>query len=86
MGRKLKGELIMTKGLKGFANLGIFPTVADSTAAYSATGTKMNFVGASSCAVSDNKEDFSIPGDDGVYDSGSEWSSTTLRPVVHEGV
>ena len=72
------------KGLKGFANLGAFPTVTDTTEAYSATGTKLAFIGASSCSVADNKEDFSIPGDDGVYDEGSEWKTTTLSPVIHE--
>ena len=72
------------KGLKGFANLGAFPAVADTAAAYSAAGTKLLFIGASSCSVNDNREDFSIPGDDGVYDEGSEWKSTDLVPVVHE--
>ncbi len=74
----------MPKGLKGFAHLGIFPTIVDTVAAYSAAGTKLDFTGASSCSVNDNKEDFEIPGDDGIYDSGSEWKTTTLTPIVHE--
>lgn len=72
------------KGLKGFANFGVFPTVVDTAAAYSASGTKLTLIGASSCSVNDNREDFSIPGDDGIYDDGSEWKSTDLVPVVHE--
>lgn len=71
-------------GLKGFSAFGIFPEITDTATAYTAAGTKLEFVGASSCSVSDNREDFEIPGDDGVYDSGSEWSSTDVEVTVHE--
>lgn len=71
-------------GLKGFSAFGAFPTVVNTAVEYSASGEKLNFVGASSCFPSDNSEDFSIPGDDDVYDSGSEWTSTDLEIVIHE--
>lgn len=71
-------------GLKGFSAFGIFPEITDTAAEYSAAGEKIEFVGASSCSVTDNREDFEIPGDDGVYDSGSEWTSTDFEVTVHE--
>lgn len=71
-------------GLKGFSALAAFPTIVNTIEEYSASGEKINFVGASNCRVSDNREDFSIPGDDDVYDSGSEWTDTTLEIVIHE--
>jgi phi13 family phage major tail protein len=71
-------------GLKGFAGLSAFPQVIDTPTEYSATGTKLKFVGASSCSITDNRTDFSIPGDDGIYDSGSDWESTDVVPVIHE--
>lgn len=76
--------MAIANGLKGFANLGAFPTITDTLTEYSASGTKLIFIGASSCSVTDNRTDFSIPGDDGVYDSGAEWTDSTLAPVVHE--
>lgn len=71
-------------GLKGFAGVGIFPEVNDTETEYSAAGEKINFIGASSGSFTDNREDFEIPGDDGIYDSGSDWTSTDLEIVIHE--
>ena len=58
------------KYLKGFANLGMLPVTENTSAA--------------SCSPTDNREDFSIPGDDGIYDSGAEWQSTDLVITVNE--
>lgn len=71
-------------GLKGFSALGAFPTIVNTITEYSASGEKINFVGSSKCNVSDNSEDYSIPGDDDVYDSGAEWEDTTLEIVIQE--
>ena len=71
-------------GLKGFSALAAFPTIVNTIEEYSASGEKINFIGASSCKFSDNREDYSIPGDDDVYDSGSEWTHTDLEVVIHE--
>ena len=72
------------KYLKGFANLGIIPVATNTATAYSATGEKKSLVGARTCAPTDNRTEFSIPGDDGVYDSGAEWTDTTLVVTVNE--
>lgn len=77
----------MTKkkiGLKGFAGVGIFPEVSDTEAEYSAAGQKIDFVGASSGSFTDNREDFEILGDDGIYDSGADWTSTDVDVTIHE--
>lgn len=71
-------------GLKGFSGAGVFPNITDTSAEYSAEGTKIVFVGATSGNITDNREDFSIMGDDTVYDSGSEWTSTDVEITVQE--
>ena len=72
------------KYLKGFANLGIIPVTVNTAGSYTATGEKKVLLGARSCAPTDNRSEFTIPGDDGVYDSGAEWSDTTLVVTVNE--
>lgn len=72
------------KYLKGFSKLGYIPVTANTDAAYTATGERVVLAGAQSCSPTDNKTDFSIPADDVVYDSGSEWTSTTLTITVAE--
>lgn len=71
-------------GLKGFSNCGFIPVVNNTEGAYSATGEIVRLTGAQSCTVEDTKTSYSIPGDDGVYDSGSEWESTNLTLTVAE--
>lgn len=70
--------------LKGFANFGAIPVTEDSAEAYKVAGEVVRLTGARSCAVTDNKEPYEIPGDDKVYDSGSEWKSTDLVVTVNE--
>lgn len=72
------------KFLKGFANFGLIPVTANTDKAYTATGEIVRLTGAQSCAPTDNRESYSIPGDDGVYDSGNEWKNTTLVVTVAE--
>lgn len=69
--------------LKGFANFGAFLVTEDSGAKYT-VGAKRNFVGARSCTVSDQRTEYKIPGDDGVYDQGADYESTTLEIVVNQ--
>ena len=71
-------------GLKGFSALGIFTNVSNTAAEYSVSGTKLELVGASSGSITDNREDYEIPGDDAVYENGSDWTSTDVEVVVHE--
>lgn len=72
------------KYLKGFANFGVIPVTENTAASYKVTGERTVFLGARSCAPTDNREEYSIPGDDGIYDSGSEWKSSDLVVTVNE--
>ncbi len=72
------------KYLKGFANLGFLPVTADTAGAYTAGNTYTAVPGAISCASNNNKEDFEIKADDGIWDSGSEWDSSELTIVIAE--
>ena len=72
------------KYLKGFANLGVIPVTENTETAYKATGEVTRLAGAQSCAPTDNRAEFSINADDGIYDSGTEWTDTTLEIVVAE--
>lgn len=69
--------------LRGFNNLGMFPIEDDTTTAYE-VGTKIAIPGAVSCAPTDNKTAFAIPADDGVWDSGSAWDTSTVVITVVE--
>ena len=71
-------------GLKGFSAVAVFPNVEDTEVKYSAAGEALKFIGASEGNFTDNREEFTIPGDDGVYDSGSEWTYTDVEVTVHE--
>jgi len=70
------------KGLKGFANLRYF-IVNDTGSAYT-PGEKKALVGARQCTVEDTRNDYKIPGDDGIYAQGSDYESTTLTINVNE--
>lgn len=71
------------KGLKGFANLRYFPITADSGTAYT-PGTAAALIGARQCTVDDTRNEYKIPGDDGIYAQGSDYESTTLTINVNE--
>ena len=72
------------KYLKGFANLGFIPVTKNDASGYTATGERKLLLGARSASPTDNRNEYSIPGDDGIYDSGSEWSDTSLVITVNE--
>ena len=72
------------KYLKGFSNLGFLKVLANETGAYSVDTAYKSIPGGKSCAPTDNKTEFSIPADDGVWDSGSDWTDTTLVVTVVE--
>ncbi len=74
----------MKKYLKGFANLGIFEVIVNTIKAYSCGTDRIELVGAKSCSPTDNKTEFTIRADDGVYDSGADWTDTTLVITVLE--
>lgn len=71
------------KGLKGFANLRFFPITADSGTAYT-PGAGTLLIGARQCTVEDARNEYKIPGDDGIYAQGSDYESTTLTINVNE--
>lgn len=74
----------MKKYLKGFANLGFFVVLANTVQAYSCSTDRTKLLGAKSCSPTDNRTEFSINADDSVYDSGSDWTDTTLVITVLE--
>ena len=73
------------KALKGFGNVKYFPLTANTAAAYTPAnpGSALG-VGARSCTASDTRNEYKIPGDDGIYDQGSEYESTELQISVNE--
>jgi phi13 family phage major tail protein len=70
--------------LKGFSNLKYFPHTTNTLASYVVAATGIRLVGTRSCSPVDNKASFKIPGDDGYYKTGSDWTDTTLSIVVNE--
>lgn len=72
------------KYLKGFANLGYIPVVVDAAGTYTAGSTYTAIPGAVSCSTNNNKEDFKIRADDGIWDSGAEWDDSELTIVITE--
>ncbi|MDD6488889.1 MAG: hypothetical protein PUG48_03610 [Clostridia bacterium] len=67
------------KYLKGFSNFGFLPVTLNEVGGYTVDDSKYTAVpGGKSCSPTDNKTDYSIPADDGVWDSGSDWTDTTL--------
>lgn len=72
------------KALKGFSNFGVIPVTEDTVGAYVTTGKRTVLVGAQSCSPTDNKDTYTIYGDDTVYDSGTEWKSSSLEVTVAE--
>lgn len=72
------------KYLKGFANFGYFKVSEDTEDSYTAETERSKVPSARTCSPTDNKSDFSIPGDDGIWDSGSEWTDTTNEITFNE--
>lgn len=72
------------KALKGFSNVSYFPVTANTTAAYTATPKTALGAGARSCVKEDTKNEFKIPGDNGIYLQGSDYESTKLTIQVNE--
>ena len=71
--------------LKGFAELGVLRVLANASGTYTTDSTSYRAIpGARKCDVSDNKTDFTIPGDDGIWDEDSEWNDTTLTITINE--
>lgn len=71
------------KGLKGFANFRYFPISADTGTAYT-PGISSLLIGARQCTVEDTRNEYKIPGDDGIYAQGSDYESTTLTVNINE--
>lgn len=75
----------MPKYLKGFSNFGVRPVTQNTGESYAVDDTKyMDIPGGQSCSPNDNKTDYSIPADDVVWDSGSEWNYTDLEVTFVE--
>lgn len=72
------------KYLKGFSNFGFHKVSEDTEDKYSVTGSRIKIMSAKSCSPSDNRADFKINADDGVWDSGSDWTDTTNEIVFVE--
>ena len=72
------------KYVKDFANLGYLPLTANDAGTYTTGTTYTAIPGAQSCSVDDNKEDYEILADDGVWDSGADWTGTDLVIVIAE--
>lgn len=73
------------KYLKGFANLGFMLIEENTSDKYSTkTSTKERLESAVSCSPTDNRTDFNIPADDGIWDEGSDWTDTTNEITVVE--
>lgn len=70
-------------GLKGFANLGFFPVTKNDAEGYT-VGARVPLIGARSCTTEDTRNEYKIPGDDGIYAQGSDYESTTLTIGVNE--
>ena len=68
--------------LKGFSNFGYHKIKDDDAEKYSGAGERVKVPSARTCSPTDNRTDFSINADDGVWDSGSDWESTTLEIAV----
>ena len=73
------------KYLRGFANFGMLPVTKNDADGYTVDDSKYLAVpGGQSCSKTDNRSDYTINADDGVWDDGSEWESTTLDVTVVE--
>ena len=75
----------MAKYLKGFNNFGVRSVTTNTNSTYLADDTSyLPVPGAQSCSPTDNRSDYKIYADDGVWDSGAEWETTNLDITVVE--
>ena len=65
------------KYLKGFSGFGFHEIEENAQDKYSVKGNRIKVPSAKSCSPSDNRTDFKVYADDGVWDSGSEFTDTT---------
>lgn len=72
------------KYLKGFANLGFIAVAANDGETYSTDSTYHSVPGAVECSKTDNREDYKILADDGVWDNGAEWDDSDIEITVVE--
>jgi len=78
-------ETVKRKALKGFADLGFFLISKNDKENYAVTPEKLALgVGARSCTRDETREEYQIPGDDGIYAMGSDYKFTTLNVSVNE--
>jgi phi13 family phage major tail protein len=71
------------KGIKGFSGLRVWPVTANTASTYT-TGAKVDIPTAVSASTDRKSEDYELPADDGIYDSGSEFKSEDIEVVVQE--
>jgi phi13 family phage major tail protein len=71
------------KALKGFAQFGRFPLTKNDATDYT-PGTRVPMVGAQSLTTTDNRQEYEIRADDGVYDSGSDFQNVQLQVNLAE--
>lgn len=75
----------MRKYLKGFSNFGYLPVTKNDSDGYTVDDTKYKSIpGGISCSPTDNRESFEIPADDGIWDSGAEWTDTDMDVTIAE--
>lgn len=73
----------MANGIKGFSGLRFFEVTQNNTTGYT-TGTKVDIPGVVSATCERKTEEFTLYADDGIYDSGAEFSGETWEIVVQE--
>lgn len=71
------------KALKGLKAVTLFPVTKNTETEY-AVGEKIDLIGAQALSKSDEKEEYEIPADDDIYDTGSDYKYTTLELTVTE--
>ncbi|MEE1075865.1 MAG: major tail protein [Acutalibacteraceae bacterium] len=72
------------KYLKGFSGFGFHEVDKNTEDEYSVKGDRVKIPSAKSCSPSDNRTDFKINADDGVWDSGSELTDVTNEVTFAE--
>ena len=73
----------MAKGIKGFSALRFWPVTSNTTSAYS-VGEKTEIPTVVSATCERQMEDFSLNADDGIYDSGADYTGENWEIVVQE--
>jgi phi13 family phage major tail protein len=69
--------------LNGFRAARFWPITANDATAY-ATGTMQSFIGARNLTKDENGTEYTIPGDDDIYDSGTEFNYFDMEFEVNE--